>query len=185
METPVVSAPRWRAHIVELERLELRSVRRHVRRGRSTLLRALALLLNYLGNGWLYPLLALALLWGYPQGFVPITSSAVLGAGAAHLVYRWLKRRIARPRPCDVHPDLPPLLRPVDRYSFPSGHCMTAMAVAMPLCAALPALLLPAAAACLLIAWARLVAAHHYPSDLLAGFALGAIAATPVLLSLR
>jgi membrane-associated phospholipid phosphatase len=45
--------------------------------------------------------------------------------------------------------------------------------------------LLPAALICLLIGWARLLAGHHYLSDILAGIALGALASVPAIMFLR
>jgi len=174
----------WRARIDELQRLELALVRSQARLGRVTWVRPLALALNHLGNGWLYPLLAALLLWLTPRDFLSITLMAGGAAATAHLVYPSLKRFIARIRPCELDPAMPPLLAVLDRYSFPSGHCMTVTAVAIPVVVAVPALTIPAVTGCLLIAWGRLLAAHHYPSDLLAGVALGAVAAIPATLFL-
>lgn len=174
-------APRWRAP--GLLRAELATVRSQTRLARRRALRTLALTLNHLGNGWLYPVLAVALACYDPHEFLALAGTTLLAAGAAHSVYPWIKRLVARPRPFEVDPEMPALLRPLDRYSFPSGHTMTATVVAIPVSAAHPALLAPAALACLAIAWARLVAGHHYPSDILAGAALGAAISLPVTLA--
>jgi undecaprenyl-diphosphatase len=159
-------------------------VRHQARLGRQTYVRPFVLALNRLGNGWLYPLLAAVLLWGSPEHFLTIMAAAGMAAGLGHLIYPLIKRSVARVRPCDLDPAIPPLLKVLDRYSFPSGHCMTITAVSLPLVIVQPAWSLPAALACALIAWARMLAAHHYPSDILAGMALGAVAALPAIVIL-
>jgi undecaprenyl-diphosphatase len=69
---------------------------------------------------------------------------------------------------------------PLDEHSFPSGHCMTMAAVFVPLGLALPQLIFVLGIVAFLIGWARLAAAHHYPSDLVSGAALGAAIALPI-----
>lgn len=157
-------------------------VRQQVQLARKPGIRAVALAVNHLGNGWLYPLIAAALFWTAPVGAVGVLMRSVAAVAAAHLVYPWIKRVVARPRPCELEPDLPPLLRVLDRHSFPSGHCMTATAAAVPICAMHPGLTVVATCGCVLMAWARVAAAHHYPSDTLAGVVLGATMAAPIAL---
>ncbi|WP_031477632.1 phosphatase PAP2 family protein [Streptomyces bicolor] len=92
-----------------------------------------------------------------------------LTAGA-HLVSMGVKRVVRRPRPAHVEP----LVRTVGRHSFPSSHATSAAAAAVAY-GALGAYAIPplAAAMCL----SRLVVGVHYPSDVVAGAALGAVAA--------
>lgn len=161
--------------------IELAVVRQQARLGRQAYLRPFVLALNQLGNGWLYPFLAVLLLWAVPDHFLTIVAATCMAAGLGHLIYPCIKRTVARVRPCDLDPTMPPLLKVLDRYSFPSGHCMTIAAVSLPIVIVQPAWLLPAAVACALIAWARMLAAHHYPTDILAGIALGALAALPAI----
>ncbi|MEZ5666480.1 MAG: phosphatase PAP2 family protein [Alphaproteobacteria bacterium] len=163
-----------------LGRGELAVVRIAARWGRTAPLRPLALLLNRLGNGWLYVALAAGLLLADPGRFPAVAGAATAAALLAHAVYPWIKRQVQRPRPFEADPALTPLLPTLDAFAFPSGHCMTVVAVLIPLCAAYPGLALPAALLGAAIAWARLVAAHHYPSDLVAGFALGAAVGLPM-----
>jgi undecaprenyl-diphosphatase len=129
---------------------------------------------NWLGNGWLYLILALSLLVFGSRNEYLVLLQAALAAGAAHAVYPWIKRKIGRLRPFERMPNWHPHIPVLDRYSFPSGHCMTATAVAIPLALAYPQWLWAIVAAGLTIAWARMACAHHYPSDLVAGCALGA-----------
>ncbi|MFJ5996650.1 phosphatase PAP2 family protein [Streptomyces sp. NPDC092370] len=92
-----------------------------------------------------------------------------LTAGA-HLVSMGVKRVVRRPRPAHVEP----LVRTAGRHSFPSSHATSAAAAAVAF-GALGAHAVPplAAAVCL----SRLVAGVHYPSDVAAGAALGALTA--------
>ncbi|MCI3276010.1 phosphatase PAP2 family protein [Streptomyces cylindrosporus] len=92
-----------------------------------------------------------------------------LTAGA-HLVSMGVKRVVRRPRPAHVEP----LVRTAGRHSFPSSHATSAAAAAVAY-GALGAHAIPplAAAMCL----SRLVVGVHYPSDVAAGAALGALTA--------
>ncbi|GGY02545.1 phosphatase PAP2 family protein [Streptomyces djakartensis] len=92
-----------------------------------------------------------------------------LTAGA-HVVSMGVKRVVRRPRPAHVQP----LVRTAGRHSFPSSHATSAAAAAVAF-GALGARAVPPLAA--LVCVARLVAGVHYPSDIAAGAALGALTA--------
>jgi undecaprenyl-diphosphatase len=68
----------------------------------------------------------------------------------------------------------------LDQHSFPSGHAMTLPAVLVPLGLQFPQTIGLAFASWLLMAWARLASAHHYPSDVAAGAALGVCVSYPI-----
>ncbi|WP_039933527.1 phosphatase PAP2 family protein [Streptomyces viridochromogenes] len=92
-----------------------------------------------------------------------------LTAGA-HLVSMGVKRVVRRPRPAHVEP----LVRTAGRHSFPSSHASSAAAAAVAF-GALGARAVPPLAAAVCVS--RLVAGVHYPSDVAAGAALGALTA--------
>ncbi|MDK1343183.1 phosphatase PAP2 family protein [Streptomyces sp. 378] len=92
-----------------------------------------------------------------------------LTAGA-HLVSMGVKRVVRRPRPAHVEP----LVRTAGRHSFPSSHATSAAAAAVAF-GALGAHAVPPLAAAVCVS--RLVAGVHYPSDVAAGAALGALTA--------
>jgi undecaprenyl-diphosphatase len=127
-----------------------------------------------LGDGliWYALILALPLLYG-TAGVRPAIVMALTGAlGVA--VYTLLKHLFVRERPFITHTAIDPAAAPLDRYSFPSGHTLHAVSFAWQASAHFPELglvLLPLAA---LIAGSRVVLGLHYPSDVLAGAALGA-----------
>ncbi|GAA0656127.1 phosphatase PAP2 family protein [Streptomyces thermocarboxydovorans] len=92
-----------------------------------------------------------------------------LTAGA-HAASSGLKRVVRRPRPAHVEP----LVGTRCRHSFPSSHAASSAAAALAFGAlGAPAAVPLAAAVCL----SRVVAGVHYPSDVAAGAALGALTA--------
>ncbi|MET0251460.1 MAG: phosphatase PAP2 family protein [Novosphingobium sp.] len=141
-------------------------------------LRHTAILVSWLGNGAIYVLLAAVLLLTLDGVWRPLGVAAVCVL-AAHLVYPWAKAAARRLRPCELYAELAPRLPLLDRLSFPSGHIMTLSAALVPLVFAFPQVWPGAAAIWLLMAWSRVACAHHYPSDVLAGGALGVLIAAP------
>lgn len=127
-----------------------------------------------LGDGVLwYSLMGLAALLGGAPGRLAALQCAVAGATGLAL-YRGLKNVLVRERPYMTHAAIVCAGRPLDRFSFPSGHTLHAVSFTMILCGALPwaaVLLVPAA---VLIALSRMVLGLHYPTDVIAGGLLGA-----------
>jgi undecaprenyl-diphosphatase len=169
-----------RAKLFRFEAQELAVVRRQVMWATRTWLRPVAFTLNWLSNGWLYAGIVALLVWLRPPRLFMVIIAAALAVVSAHAIYRWMKPATARPRPCDIDPSLKPMLRTLDKYSFPSGHCMTLTCVLIPVATAVPQLTGLAALLWILIAWARLATAHHYPTDLIAGTIIGALVAWPI-----
>jgi undecaprenyl-diphosphatase len=93
--------------------------------------------------------------------------------GAAYGVNYAVKITVRRRRP--QLPELPPLSPVVSSLSFPSAHSTTSFAAARAFSVVFPAAILyPAAAA---FALSRPYLGVHYPSDVLAGAALGTLIA--------
>ena len=159
-----------------LDLLELPVVRRQVVWRSSPLVFWLATAANKLGDGWVYAALAILLLIVSGRTAWPSALLACESVAIAHLLYPLIKLYVARPRPTSRDQGLS-LVRPLDRYSFPSGHVMTATAAFLPIAAAYPLLGVALLGIWAMLAWARLILAHHYPSDLISGTALGAAAA--------
>jgi membrane-associated phospholipid phosphatase len=92
------------------------------------------------------------------------TAGLVFGSFLANQAVKFVVRR---PRP-DL-PDLPPLVHTMSNRSYPSAHATTSAAAAMGLSGLVPGVHAVAAA----LALSRLYLGVHYPSDTLAGAALG------------
>ena len=164
-----------------LDEWEMPMVRQQVAVASRPAVRSLAVAINHLGNGWIYIPLAMIVFAAHGWGALRVAWAALTAALIAHCVYPTIKTYIARPRPIDRDPKLMrTIIAPLDAYSFPSGHCMTAVTAVTPLSIAYPAAILPLSGAVLLVGWARLALGHHYPSDLVVGAALGAAIAVPV-----
>ncbi|MEV8017646.1 phosphatase PAP2 family protein [Streptomyces sp. NPDC086554] len=95
---------------------------------------------------------------------------------AAHLASMGVKRVVRRPRP-GADTGAEPLVRTAGRHSFPSSHATSAAAATVAYGALSPAgaRLVPPVAAAMCVS--RMVIGVHYPSDVAAGAALGALTA--------
>jgi undecaprenyl-diphosphatase len=162
-----------------LDALELQIVSQCALAGKYRVPRTATRVLNHLGNGWVYIPIAAALLEFEGTRAVRIIVAACLGAALAHAIHAVLKRTACRRRPFVRLPSLVPLTRSLDRYSFPSGHCMTMATVLVPVVCATPAVWPAAVVSLCMLAGARLISSHHYASDVIFGSALGAIVAFP------
>lgn len=115
---------------------------------------------------------------------VPLLWILVGGESAVHLLgslatsgvlYRLAKKWTGRARPHVVCPEIRLLESPLDRYSFPSGHTLHALAATLVVSQEVPGagiVLWPLTCA---IALSRVALGLHYPSDVLAGAALGGV----------
>ena len=129
---------------------------------------------SVLGDGiaW-YALMAFFLVRDRNAAVVPVLHMMVVGL-VCTASYKWLKSCTLRPRPYQAHAAIEHFAAPLDRFSFPSGHTLHAVAFTVVASIHYPGtvwLLLPFT---LLIAASRIVLGLHYPSDVVVGAALGA-----------
>ncbi|WP_018407035.1 phosphatase PAP2 family protein [Methylocystis rosea] len=164
-------AATWGQRLLDLD---LAAVHLFSRTARSAIGRFLAVAISKLGNGWIYLILAPIVLVGLGWHGLHVAALAGLNAALLHMLYPIIKRRFGRRRPFHVDARLPSLLKTLDDHSFPSGHAMTLTGVLAPIVIAWPATTLSAGLLLLSMAWSRIATAHHYPSDVAAGVALGA-----------
>ncbi len=126
-----------------------------------------------LGNGvfW-YLLMGAMVLLGGREGLIAALHMLAVGlVGLA--IYKALKDSLVRPRPFAVVQQIRLGTPPLDLYSFPSGHTLHAVGftlVALQYYPGLAWLLVPFT---LLVAASRVVLGLHYPSDVVAGAAIG------------
>jgi undecaprenyl-diphosphatase len=139
--------------------------------------RTLLALVSRGGDGWVWGSCALVLLLvdATGAGFVTVLEMAVAAAIGLPL-YRVLKQRMARPRPCAAAGSgLVALVPALDLYSFPSGHTLHAVAFTAVILGHYPTLAWLLIPFSVLVALSRVVLGLHYPSDVLAGAALGSL----------
>lgn len=128
-----------------------------------------------LGNGifWYSLMLALPLVYG-PAAWQAVIHMIVAGLTCT-AIYKWLKSGTERPRPFQLNHNLYISTHPLDQYSFPSGHTLHATAFSIVLLNYYPELAWLIAPFTALVALSRLVLGLHYPTDVLAGAAIGTL----------
>lgn len=156
-----------------IERRDHRVMRRVNRWRAPRWFRIWMILSTRMGDGWLwYGLGTILLLDGGSQRFAAVGaagSAAILGI----FVFKALKHLSQRPRPCQLEPHCWSNVLPPDRFSFPSGHTMTAFSVALVVSYFYPSLEWLLVFLALSIAISRIVLGMHFLSDVLAGIVLG------------
>jgi undecaprenyl-diphosphatase len=126
-----------------------------------------------LGDGIAWYALMLALLACFRTDAVPAVLH-MIGAGlTCTLLYKWIKGKTLRARPYEVHPEVVVFAAPLDRFSFPSGHTLHAVAFTFVSAAYFPWLAWFTVPFTLIVATSRMTLGLHYPSDVLAGALLG------------
>jgi len=140
-------------------------------------LRRFFAIVSRLGDGvfWYTLMALLPLLYGTAALRASVHMAIVALTGV--LLYKSLKSRMVRERPFIHHAGIALGTAPLDRYSFPSGHTLHAVAFSLVVLDYYPQLawvVLPFTA---LVAASRVVLGLHYPSDVLAGALLGALLA--------
>jgi undecaprenyl-diphosphatase len=125
------------------------------------------------GDGWLwYALAALIALFGGAERWRAL-ESALIASSVGIAVFLGLKRMFKRPRPCALEPHCWANLLPPDQFSFPSGHTITAFAMAVSIGAFYPVLLPVLLFFANSIAISRIMLGMHFLSDVVAGAAIG------------
>jgi undecaprenyl-diphosphatase len=138
-------------------------------------LRILMIMMTRGGDGWLwYAIGAILAFFGGDERFLAIGAGATAAVTGIFL-FRALKHSSRRRRPCEIEPHCWSSILPPDKYSFPSGHSITAFAVATSLGLYYPQLLLVLVTAAFLIAISRIILGMHFLSDVLAGCAIGVL----------
>jgi undecaprenyl-diphosphatase len=129
------------------------------------------------GDGYGYPLLALALIGFDPEKGLAFLTAALASFGIELPLYKVVKQAVKRDRPCEIVPAVHRRVRPSDRFSFPSGHTAGAFVMATLVAGLYPALFPLAAGWALAVGFSRVYLGVHYPTDVLAGMSIGILSA--------
>mgnify|MGYP001651876490 CR=1 FL=1 len=139
----------------------------------NPVLDALAVFLNYAGEHgeiWIAFTLLLLLFRRTRKAGCAMATALVLYLVAGDCI---LKPLFARPRPCDIRPEMLPLVARPHGWSFPSGHTASGFAAAFALWFQNRRLGVPALVLAAFIGFTRLYLYVHFPTDILGGIALG------------
>jgi undecaprenyl-diphosphatase len=125
------------------------------------------------GDGWLWSAVGLVLLlFGGPRRSEALRAGFVATA-VSQAAFFVMKRCFGRERPCATEPHCWATLLPPDRFSFPSGHTMTAFAITFALGSYYPNLLAGLIFCAISVAASRVMLGLHYLSDVVAGMVVG------------
>lgn len=125
------------------------------------------------GDGWLWLAVAVIVLLAGGANRILAIESALVSLLAGQAAFLALKRITGRERPCATEAHCWAKLLPPDRFSFPSGHTITAFCIAIPLGLYYPSLLAGLMFCALSVAASRVLLGLHYLSDVLAGVLIG------------
>lgn len=127
------------------------------------------------GDGWLWWCCGLAIVASNDGRRIQALAAAAFAVASGILIFKILKLATGRRRPCALEPHCWARVLPPDEFSFPSGHSITAFAVAISLGTfyppALPVLLFCASS----VAVSRVLLGMHFLSDVVVGSGLGAV----------
>jgi undecaprenyl-diphosphatase len=156
-----------------------------LRCNRSSRLRSVRLtfrLISRLGNGVFWYALMGGLLLADGVAAAPTITRMAIAGMLGVMLYKWLKQHTLRPRPYQVVPHVEAAAVPLDQFSFPSGHTLHAVSFSLIAAATYPSLAPLVFGFAALVAISRPILGLHYPSDVLAGAAIGAALAEIILL---
>jgi len=125
------------------------------------------------GDGWLWYLAGLAVwLFGGDKRLAAI-ATAGLAAFLGVCCFILLKNVSGRKRPCAIEPHCWAELLPPDQFSFPSGHTITAFAVAVTFSSFYPGASVLFLFCAVSVAISRILLGMHFLSDVVAGAMIG------------
>lgn len=139
--------------------------------------RKLALKISKTGDGYLQVLLPTALALTAPEIGNTFFLYALIAFAIQLPIYWLLKNCLKRRRPQDIVPAFESHIIASDQFSFPSGHSSAAFLLANLTVMFYGVIAWPLYVWAALVALSRVVLGVHFPTDILAGIALGSLTA--------
>lgn len=145
--------------------------------GDSQWIRRIFSIVSKLGDGGYWIATGFLLLALQPQAQLPILTQILVTTLAGVIMYKFLKQRLVRERPFITSRAIRLGTRPLDRYSFPSGHTLHATSLTILFSHVEAVMLWVTLPFAVLVAISRVILGLHYPSDVAAGALIGALLA--------
>lgn len=117
--------------------------------------------------------------WQFKSAILYVLLASLVGTA----IYKLLKNKTVRPRPYQVHQVIRLVERPLDHFSFPSGHTLHAVMAMMVIAQIAPVLIFVMLPFSILVALSRMILGLHYPTDVLVGAIMGAVIASLIILA--
>lgn len=143
------------------------------RQSRHFTVRSIFSIASRLGDGVFWYTLLAALLLYYQTAALPAVLHILGVALIGTLIYKVIKGKTLRPRPYNIYPAIICTGKVLDQFSFPSGHTLHAVSFSILITWYFPHLFWLVTPFAVLVALSRPILGLHYPSDVLAGAALG------------
>lgn len=134
-------------------------------------------LVSRLGDGVIWYCMIAATVLTHGQEAIYPAIQMLLTGGFGVLIYKILKQNVVRERPFITHDVIHCNTRPLDRYSFPSGHTLHAVSFSILLVFYYPELIWIAMPFAILVALSRFILGLHYISDVIVGSLIGGVLA--------
>jgi len=162
--------------IGQLALLDARAFRRLFLLGERPLVRHLLILVTRSADSYSY-LICFGILWPLLGGDLGIIAALAIGFALELPLYKLIKSRFKRLRPCESLPAVQERIPFPDKYSFPSGHTTVAVMVACLVGMNFSLLWVPLLLWAAIVGLSRVALGVHYPADVIAGAVLGALCA--------
>lgn len=151
------------------------------RASRYRAMRATFRLLSRVGDGVVWYALMALLPLAYGRTAWLVVLQMLIGGAVGLVLYKCLKRKTLRVRPFHAHSTIVAAAAPLDRFSFPSGHTLHAFSMSLIVSHSFSELAPALLGLAILIGASRPILGLHYPSDVLAGAAIGTVVAGAVI----
>ena len=161
--------------IEHIGRLDSRLCIRVSRLQRWKFLNRIMYFFSRIGDGFIYPFIAVPVLIFDVSAALRLIAASLIAFLIEISSYKVLKNKIKRIRPFESIMEISSLVKPPDKFSFPSGHTAAGFVIATILSAFYPYLSIPSYTNASLIGFSRIYNGVHYPGDVLAGAFMGIV----------
>ena len=126
-----------------------------------------------IGDGYLYALVCCILFFIDAHLALKVLLAGSVAFAIKIFVQLTLKYKFKRRRPFEIIQEISWLVKPPDKFSFPSGHTAGAFLMATLLSHFFPAVTVPVFVLAAAVGFSRIYNGVHFPSDVIAGLFLG------------